>query len=145
MANTLNLAPPALLAGTKPGKFDPPRPMAENPNRRQNRRSKARSIDPRMVPMAPWDCEATVSIADLHFTTVRCVDLSDGGVAIVSAVLPRLTQACFRLVRDDQPVHLLARIKNIVEGAYEGRHQFRVGYQFTAILAPDGALGSMPK
>jgi hypothetical protein len=91
--------------------------------------------------MAPWDSDATVAFADLRFTTVRCVDLSDAGVAIVLPVLPRLTQACFRLARNnDQPVHLLARIKNIVEKAYEGQHQFRVGFQFTAVFEPDGSF-----
>ena len=43
-----------------------------------------------MVPMAPWDLNHPGRITDLRFTTVRCLDLSPGGLAIV---LPRLPTA----------------------------------------------------
>src|SRR5688500_13080774 len=113
MTNSLLLKPPELPASTKLGSNYVSQPTTKKLDRCQNRRSQARSVDPLTVPMAPWDSEGTAAFADLRFTMVRCVDLSDAGVAIVLPVLPRLTQACFRLVgKNDQPVHLLARIKN---------------------------------
>jgi hypothetical protein len=144
MANTLIIEPPDLPAGTKLGAKYSAGLKPKVPAAQKERRSRPRWSHQVMVPMAPWDSEATHQFAKLRFTTVRCLDLSDGGVAIVLPVLPRFTQAVFTLKLDHQPAHLLARIKDIAEGSYFGQLQFRIGFQFTAVLDSDGSLGPMP-
>jgi hypothetical protein len=144
MANTLIIEPPDLPAGIKLGAKYTPGAALKRPAGQKERRSKPRWSHQIMVPMAPWDSEATRQFANLRFTTVRCLDLSDGGVAIVLPVLPRFTQAVFSLMLEREPTNLLARVKDIAEGSYFGQLQFRIGFQFTAVLGPDGSLGPMP-
>jgi len=107
---------------------------------RKERRTEDRKPYKAMLPMSPWDLNHPGRITDLRFTTVRCLDLSPGGLAIVLPRLPTFTEACFCLARDNEPVYFVARVANVVEGFYERRHQFRVGMQFIGQVRPDGAM-----
>jgi hypothetical protein len=40
--------------------------------------------------------------------------------------------------------HLLARIQDIMEGVHDGQRQFRIGFQFTGVLDPEGTIGPLP-
>ena len=144
MADTLLIEPPNYPAGSKLGTKYTPGVASKRKAPGKERRVKPRRSHQIMVPMAPWDSEATRQFANLRFTTVRCLDLSDGGVAIALPVLPRFTQAVFSLMLQHEPANLLARVKDIAEGVYCGQRQFRIGFQFTAILEHDGTFGSMP-
>jgi hypothetical protein len=107
---------------------------------RKDRRAQDREPYKAMVPMAAWDVNRPGRITELRFTTVRCLDLSPGGLAIVLPRLPTFTEACFCLARDNQPVYFVGRVANVVEGFYERRHQFRVGVQFIGQVRPDGSM-----
>jgi hypothetical protein len=142
MANTTILTLPIEFApGAKPaGETSARSGKNERMSTRKERRTQTREPYKAMVPMATWDPGHSARITELRFTTVRCLDLSDGGLAIVLPRLPAFTEACFCLARENQPIYLVGRVANVVEGFYERRHQFRVGIQFIGQVRADGTV-----
>ena len=141
MANTTILTLPIEFApGKVPAGETSARSGKNERSTRKERRTQTREPYKAMIPMAAWEAGHPGRITDLRFTTVRCLDLSDGGLAIVLPRLPAFTEACFCLARDNQPVYFVGRVANVAEGFYERRHQFRVGIQFIGQVRPDGTM-----
>jgi hypothetical protein len=58
--------------------------------------------------------------------------------------LPSFTEANSCVTRDDQPMHVVARVRDIAEMYCERRHQFRVGFEFVTILTSVSSVDSIP-
>ena len=109
----------------------------------KERRSNDRKRHRMTVAMAPLDTTSGWRLGDLRFTMVRCVDHSDGGLGVVLPERPTFTEACFFLVRRNQPMHVVARLRSVAEAVYERRRQFRVGFELIGVVAADGSIEPM--
>jgi hypothetical protein len=118
-------------------------PDAGDPSPSSDRRSNDRKRHRMMVAMAPLDRASDWRLEDLPFSMVRCVDHSEGGLGIVLPERPTFTEACFFLVRKNQPMHVVARLRSVAEAVYEKRNQFRVGFELLGLLAADGSIAPL--